>query len=199
MAELPVAELVDLKADHLHLPARFEQVDQVLLGRLNGDVADPERVPVWRLHALGPVAAAVGGRLGLRPSTACGLGSWLEFVHVRIVDRDSLAHELIPLPLHRLVDAVSVLKLHMREVPPDMAITDADLCDRTAILEEVANRLLLWLSVHPSDPDRPTTVRLWSAQSLRPWSCKAAGGSGRPPVALAFLAAPAAGRLPSSR
>lgn len=60
VAELAVPELVHLQADHLDPATRLEEIEQILLGRINRDVTNPKRMAIRRFHALRPVLPAIG-------------------------------------------------------------------------------------------------------------------------------------------
>jgi len=50
VAKMAVSELVHLQTDHLNLATRFKEVDDILLCSVDGQIAQPERVSIWRLH-----------------------------------------------------------------------------------------------------------------------------------------------------
>lgn len=166
VAKLAIPQLVHLQADHLHLATRLKEVNEVLLCGINGDVTHPERVPVWRLHALWAVATAAGG-LRFHPRVR------LDLVHVGVVDLYALSHELLAVLLHSLVHAASLIELHVRKVATNVPIREAHLSDCTTILEKLDDGLLLGLPVRPPDPDCLAAIRLRPTEHLWPRPRKA--------------------------
>lgn len=185
MTKLPVLQLIDLQAYHLDLSARFEQIDEILLLRIDGDVTNPQRVPIRRLDALWTVSAAAGGLC--LPTGIRG-----HLVHVGKIQLDSLSLELLSMLLHCLIDAVRVLKLNVCEIAPDVPLTAAYLGDCAAILEELNQLCLLGLLVCPSDPDRAAALGFGATLRFLPSPrCR------RSPVITAPIILTAAARLPS--
>jgi hypothetical protein len=163
VAELSIAELVHLQANHLYLAARLEEVDHVLLGCLDRDVTNPEGVAVCRLHALRLVAPAVW-------SLRITLFSRLHLIHVREIELDLRIHEGLTCFGHCRVYACSVLELHVREVAPHVTFAYTDLCYGPTLFEKLCDGLLFWLSVQPANPNGSATLGL---RSLRlPNSCR---------------------------
>jgi len=158
VAKLPVFQLVHSQTDHLNLSAALKEIDQVLLTGINGYVADPEGVAVLRFDAFWFVSAAAGG-LCFPPGICRNL------VHVGVVELDANTTELFTSLPHGPIDAVGVLELHMSEVAANHAVTQADLGDGSTILEEITEVCFFWLVLHPSDPNRPATIRLGSLLS----------------------------------
>jgi hypothetical protein len=138
VTELAISELVHLQANHLYFATRFEEVDQVLFCRFYRHVTDPESVAILWLLAFRLVATAV-------QSLYISLSRRFHLVHVREVKLDSRALEFLTCFAHRLVDTFSVLEHDMSKIAPFMVIAQTDLSDRSAVLEELTNVLLLRL------------------------------------------------------
>lgn len=180
MSELPIPQLIDLQADHLDLATRFKQVDEILLLCIDGNVADPQRVPVRRLDTLWAISTAARGLC--RTAGIC-----IHLVHVGKIELDSLPHELLAMLLHCLIDTLRVLELDVCKVAPDVTLAAAYLSDRAAVLEKLDEFSLLGLRIRPSHPDRATT--LWFRAAL--WFVSAPRWR-RSPVAIVIATVPTA-------
>lgn len=153
VSELAVSQLVDLQADHLHLAARLEKVDQVLLRGINGHVAHPKRMAVRWLHALWSVASAVR-RLCFQT------GVMGHLVHICVVYLHFLSSKFSVVLLHGVIDTTRVVKLHMSKIAAYVPLTGTDLQHPATFLEELGNLLFIRLLLHPPDPNGPAPLGL---------------------------------------
>lgn len=131
MAELSIAKLVYLKADHFNLPAAiFEEIDQVLLSDFHRNISDPDGVPVLWLDTFRPVAATAR-RLSLKSRICSNL------VHVGKVDRYPATVEIFPYHFGRVVDLLCSIELNVRKVATNIFLADTHLCYSATILEKL--------------------------------------------------------------
>jgi len=164
VAEVAIAELIDFQTDHFNLPARLEEVDDVLFSGVDREIAQPERVAIGRFYALRFASQDSPRSMHVQLLTGCYL------IHVGVIDLNSSPFEYVPLSLHRLVDAMRVFELNMCKVSANIVVADLHFRDSATILEEVANLFIFWSLFHPANPNGTASIRLVSVSSGRPIS-----------------------------
>lgn len=193
MTEMTIAQLVHLQADHLYLAAGLEKIYDILLSGVDGEIPQPKRVAVRRLHTLGLASQYPAWRIGLYLRVGHHL------VHVGIVQLDPSPHELFTLLLHSEVHARGVLELEVRKIATDLVIADAHLRDSTAVFEQIYEILFLGPVLKPAYPDGSAAI--WLGLPHRPPSpgcLKASPKATSAPAARAWPAARAAAAGPAA-
>jgi len=154
VTKVAVFQIVHLQANHLNLSTQLEQVNDILLRRIDGDVSQPQRVPIRGFLAF---------RLTAQNSTrSLGVVCWVRshLVHVSKIDLDPAPHEIVSLLSHGDIYTLRIFKLDMGKVAPNMVLTDSDLRDCATVLEKVNVCLFLWSSVSPAYPNCFASIRL---------------------------------------